>query len=78
MTCITCLYLAKKYEINIKTCEIKVMSKASGLAGTTAELLTGDVLTMYDALHGMMLPSGNDAAQAIADFFHKYMVCNIK
>jgi D-alanyl-D-alanine carboxypeptidase len=54
------------------------LNKASGMIGTTAELLTGDVLTMYDALHGMMLPSGNDAAQALADFFHKYMTFNNK
>lgn len=73
MACIAALYLAKKYEIDVKTCQIRVSNKASALGGTTAELSTGDVLSLEDALYGMMLPSGNDAAQSIADFFHKFI-----
>lgn len=34
--------------------------------GSTAELLPGDQLTLDHALYGLMLPSGNDAAMAIA------------
>jgi D-alanyl-D-alanine carboxypeptidase (penicillin-binding protein 5/6) len=37
--------------------------------GTTANLRAGDKLSILDMLYGMMLPSGNDAAYAIADFF---------
>lgn len=43
------------------------------LNGTTAGLMAGDIIKMYDLLFGMMLPSGNDAAQALADFFCKYI-----
>lgn len=32
------------------------------MPGTTAKLKEGDWLYLYDILHGMMLPSGNDAA----------------
>ncbi len=39
--------------------------------GTTADLVVGDILNLNDLLYAMMLPSGNDAAQSIADFFDK-------
>ena len=39
--------------------------------GTTANLKIGDVLTVEDLIYGMMLPSGNDAAYALAEFFGK-------
>lgn len=32
------------------------------MQGTSAKLAYSDVLTIYDLLHGLMLPSGNDAA----------------
>ena len=35
--------------------------------GSTAGLHLGDQITLKDLLYGMMLPSGDDAAQAIAD-----------
>lgn len=38
------------------------------MIGTTAELKAGDRLTFWSLLHGLMLPSGNDAAFAIAEF----------
>jgi D-alanyl-D-alanine carboxypeptidase len=27
----------------------------------------GDILSLFDVLHGMMLPSGNDAAYCVAE-----------
>ncbi len=39
--------------------------------GTNADLLVGDILNLNDLLYSMMLPSGNDAAQSITDFFDK-------
>ena len=42
---------------------------ASGISGTTARLKEGDMLCVYDILHGVMLPSGNDAATALAEHF---------
>jgi len=31
----------------------------------------GDKVLVYDLLHALMLPSGNDAAVALAEFFGK-------
>lgn len=35
--------------------------------GSSAQLAMGDTLTMHDMLYGLLLPSGDDAAIAIAD-----------
>jgi D-alanyl-D-alanine carboxypeptidase len=48
---------------------VKISKSAANQTGTTAGLKPGDKLTVLDLLHGMMLPSGNDAAFAIADYF---------
>ena len=49
--------------------EVKISETSAALGGTTAYLRKGDSLTVYDLLHGMMLPSGNDAAHALACHF---------
>lgn len=41
---------------------VKILLSSSLLIGTTAQLLPSDTLTVWELLHGMMLPSGNDAA----------------
>jgi len=46
--------------------EITVSDVASDIRGTSANLETGDILTINDLLYGLMLPSGNDAAFALA------------
>jgi hypothetical protein len=38
------------------------------MQGTSAKLSYSDVITIYDLLHGLMLPSGNDAAVALGDW----------
>jgi D-alanyl-D-alanine carboxypeptidase len=38
------------------------------MPGTSAGLTYSDILTVYDLLHGLMLPSGNDAAIALAEW----------
>jgi D-alanyl-D-alanine carboxypeptidase len=42
--------------------------QASRTIGTTARLQQGDTLRVWDCLFGMMLPSGNDAATALAQY----------
>ena len=42
---------------------------AASTIGTSANLKAGDELTILDLLYGMMLPSGNDAACALAEHF---------
>lgn len=65
MTCILTLYLSKKFAIDLGS-QIKVSRKAASMSGTSAQLQAGDRPTVTDLLHGLMLPSGNDAAFALA------------
>lgn len=55
----------EKYEIPLDR-KIEVSHYAAGINGTSANLVTGDVLTIHDYLLGMMLPSGNDSAYNLA------------
>lgn len=48
---------------------VVVTAMASSMRGTTASLRARDHLTVLDLLYGMMLPSGNDAAWALAEHF---------
>lgn len=59
--------------MNIKTSEVEVSDIASDIRGTCANLKTGDVLTVEQLLYGLMLPSGNDAAFALAQHFGKIL-----
>ncbi len=46
---------------------VTVSSSAANVGGSTSDLRAGDELSMADALKGLMVPSGNDAAVAIAE-----------
>jgi len=43
------------------------------LGGTSADLLANDKVSVYELMHGMMLPSGNDAARSLAIYFGNLM-----
>ena len=47
--------------------EVYVPESAAGTNGTTANLRRNDCLKIIDLLYGMMLPSGNDAANVLAE-----------
>jgi len=47
---------------------VLVSPEAAALQGTSADLRAGEVYTVRDLLYGMMLPSGNDAAAALAEY----------
>lgn len=49
--------------------QVKVLKPVSQMEGTSARLIEGDALSIRDLIYGMMLPSGNDAAQALAIHF---------
>lgn len=70
MTILTCMTAAEKLFISLDT-PVKVPRIAAWTVGTSAYLKEGDVLTLKDLLYGLMLPSGNDAAQTIANFIGK-------
>ncbi len=69
MTAYTALKLAKKYDINLECTRARASDKAGAIRGTRAMLDEGDTLYLWDLFHGMLLPSGNDAAITIAEFF---------
>ncbi|CAM6005272.1 unnamed protein product [Sphagnum balticum] len=71
MTCYLCIMVCIKYEIDIYNHQARVSDRAAETPGTTAELQTGDVLTIYELLMGLMLPSGNDASVVIAEVMGK-------
>lgn len=68
MTCYLVFQLLERFEIPDDTL-IEVSGDAAGVIGTSADLLEGDTLSIWQLLHGLMLPSGNDAAHCLAEYF---------
>ena len=73
MTCFTVIHLCEKYCISPRSTMVTVSDVASDIRGTTAGLQKGDVLSVGQLLHGLMLPSGNDAAFALAQHFGRML-----
>ena len=69
MTSLVSLELAQQMNLDIRNTYFKVSLKAATTIGTTANLVDGQVLSIWDLLHGLMLPSGNDAAMVLAENF---------
>ena len=78
MTLYTVLKLAQRFHVNMATELVKVSKEASKVIGTSAELCEGDQLTVWDLLHGLMLPSGNDASHALAEHFGNLLIKDAK
>ncbi len=74
MTCLVVLNQIQSHSISLETALI-TSNYASEMKGTSANLKEGDVIRVIDALYGLMLPSGNDAAIALAEFIGKYLPC---
>ena len=75
MTAYVVLKICEELEIidNHKDYFIRVTKKAEKIKGTKAGLATGQCISIYDCLHALMLPSGNDAALVLATAFGKYL-----
>ncbi len=69
MTSFLVFKLCAKYNLDIHETYIKISANASTVTGTSADLVQDDVLSIWQLLHGLMLPSGNDAAIALAEYF---------
>jgi len=69
MTCYIAISLSNRFSLNLSEFTIKITRFSSTMIGTSADLLEGDQLRLIDLLHALMLPSGNDAAYAIAESF---------
>jgi D-alanyl-D-alanine carboxypeptidase (penicillin-binding protein 5/6) len=48
---------------------VKILKPVSQMEGTSANLLAGESISIMNLLYGMLLPSGNDAAQALGIYF---------
>jgi D-alanyl-D-alanine carboxypeptidase (penicillin-binding protein 5/6) len=65
MTCYVVIQMLKNKTILIDE-EIQITRRATATIGTTSRLRAGDTIKLKDLLYGLMLPSGNDAAIALA------------
>jgi D-alanyl-D-alanine carboxypeptidase len=74
MTTYIVLSLVDEFRINMKNTFFPVSKQAANIIGTSANLVEGQVVSIYDLLRGLMLPSGNDAAMVLAENFgHRIM-----
>lgn len=69
MTAYVVLQLMDHFSLSEHLCMVRILEYSSSLIGTSAGLMAGDRLTVWELLHGMMLPSGNDAAQSLGIHF---------
>jgi D-alanyl-D-alanine carboxypeptidase (penicillin-binding protein 5/6) len=67
MTCLLVLLIGEMFKLDLKQAETNISQKASRLWGTSAKLQYGDTIKLIDLLHRLMLPSGNNAALALAE-----------
>ena len=73
MTAIVTLELVKELNLDLYRTHFKVSEKAATTVGTTAYVISGQMMTIIDLLYGLMLPSGNDAAMTLAENFHRIL-----
>ena len=73
MTAITSIELAQELKLDIYKTYFKVSNRAAGTIGTTANLISNQMVTIYDLLFGLMLPSGNDSGMTLAENFSEYI-----
>ena len=78
MTAYTVLQLADSFAFDWKDTVIEIDDDVNKVPGTTADLATGDKLTVEQLLYGCMLPSGNDAAKALAKYFGNLLLQEAK
>lgn len=66
MTFLTTAKLLNAYQLNPDQQIVTVDDKAADISGTSAELMEGDRYSVTQLMFALMLPSGNDAAVALA------------
>jgi len=69
MTAYLSCFLAERFQINIEKTMIIVSKPMVMIGGTLGDLKEGDNISLLNLLYGIMLPSGNDCALAIAGYF---------
>ena len=78
MTAYLSILISRKLKIDIKATFIKISKRSAHTYGTSAFLQENLELSILDLLHGLLLPSGNDAAVALAEFFCKASIIYIQ
>lgn len=73
MTAFTVINICNSFGIKIRETWIKIDKSAAMMEGTSANLRIGEQILVIDLLYGLMLPSGNDAGVALAEYFGKYL-----
>lgn len=68
MTALVVLRLAEK-DAKVLDETITASARTDATVGSTADLRTGEQLSVRECLFGLLLPSGNDAATALAEHF---------
>lgn len=74
MTCYAVLNLLDKFKLDENQTIVKITENADGISGTTSDLVVGDSFSVWELLHAMMLPSGNDASIALAEYFGDLLI----
>ncbi len=69
MTLYTSVRLVKRFALDPAAIRVTVSRDAAWINGTRAELREGDVFRLDDLLYAMILPSGNDAAMCLSEYF---------
>ncbi|MBI5757428.1 MAG: serine hydrolase, partial [Planctomycetales bacterium] len=77
MTAYVVLALAEK-DSKLLDREVTFTPRADGTEGTSAAVRAGEKLSIRELLYGLLLPSGNDAAVALAEFVGKDLPANGK
>ena len=67
MTFVAVQRIVKYFHLDLHTTYMRVTLTAIDVIGTIAELEIGEWLNIYDLLYGLMLPSGNDCANVLAE-----------
>ena len=74
MTAYTICRLLNELNINNpQNVYLRVSKKAAYMCGTTAFLKIDQRINIYDCLHALLLPSGNDASIVLATAFGKWL-----
>lgn len=66
MTFYAVIHLIDRHALNPELITLQIDEKSAEMSGTSAELYEGDRYTVKQLLYALMLPSGNDAAVALA------------
>ena len=68
MTCFTVIqFFESVLYKDMKKIFLRVSTKAASTSGTSARLQANMIISVWDLLFGLMLPSGNDSAVCLAE-----------